>query len=324
MRYELRQVTWQSPEADKLEAVKFSSGNYLWATRSRLEAPWGDEIYGLVGAFSGDQCLGTTAYTLSARGQGILSQVFTDPEYRGRGIGTATLNGAIAAFRDQGARAVYLAAWEDWKRALYERVGFRLVGAMGERHAYKLTLGPKGDDETLFAPGQSACLRELGPGDQGDVSALFNAHHPGVVKHYGLECFLGSHFEGEFYALQQDRQRPGVRALVLDGQQTILGFATVLPSRRRHQTHRGTVDVLVHAHYAGRFPELLGALHQDTPLESLVAYVEDSEDERRRVLEAAGYKAIGRLESGVRIGSEAYNLTMYEKRMGPTARGRQG
>lgn len=314
MNYELRHVTWQSPEEEKREVLRFSSGDYLWATRSRLESPWGDETYGLVGAFSGDRCLGTTAYTLSARGLGILAQVFTDPPHRGQGIGTATLKSAVETFRDLGARAVYLAAWEDWKRALYRRQGFCFVGAMGERHAHKLTLAPSGEDQVLFAAGQTADIRAMAPGDQGDLSALFNAQHAGVVKHHELGCYLGSHFEGEFYVLQQSREQPGVQAVVLDGRETVLGLGTVIPSQRRHQAHRGTVDVIVHGQYADRFADLVDALHQVTTLELLTAYAEDSETQRHSALHSLGYRDIGRLEAGLRIGDQAYNLTIYEKR----------
>ena len=319
MEYELRHVTWQSPVADKVEALKFSTGDYLWATRSRFEGPWSGETYGLVGAFHGQQCLGTTGYTISARGQGILAQVFTDPEYRSRGIGTATLTAAVETFARRGAHAVYLAAWEDWKRSLYERHGFRFVGAMGERHAHKLTLDPAGEEEALFAPGQTVTLRSLDSGDQADLSALFNARHAGVVKHYEMGCYLGSHFEGEFYALQRDRQRRAVPAQVLDGEETILGFGTVIPSGRRHQTHRGTVDVLVHPQYADRAAEVLDALHAETPLDTLTAYVEDTEAWRRHLLESVGYRAIGRLDDALRVGDQAYNLTIYEKHMGAVA-----
>ena len=330
MSCDLRQVTWQSSDADKRAVMALHGfvvpevlpqgaaapqlSDYQWATQSRLTAPWGDEIYGLVGAFEESQCLGTAAYTVSARGQGILAQVLTDPERRGQGIGTATLNRAVAAFREHGARAVYLAAWEEWKRALYQRIGFRFSGAMGERHAYKLTLGPAGEDEALFAPGQQTRIRPLGPGDQADVSALFNAEHPCVVKHYEMGCFLGSHFEGEFYALQRDR-RPGVRALVLDGEETAMGFGTVIPSKRRHEGHRGTVDMLVHPHYRDRAGELLAALEADASTETLVVYVSDSEMTRREVLEAAGYRAAGRLGDGLRISGAAYDLTMLEKHL---------
>lgn len=331
MNCDLRRVTWRSADEDKRAVLALHGfaqedtpasppgdpprlSDYGWATQSRLTAPWGDEIYGLMGAFQGSRCLGTAAYTVSGRGQGILAQVFTDPAHRGQGIGRATLNGAVAAFGEHGARAVYLAAWEDWKRAMYQRSGFRFVGAMGARHAYKLTLNRTGDDEALFAPGQQTRMRRLDSGDQGDVSSLFNAQHAGLVKHYEMGCFLGSHFEGEFYALQRDR-RPGVKALVLDGQETVLGFGTVIPSRRRREEHRGTIDGLVHRHYRGHLADLVAALEGDSPFQTLAAYVGDSDDMRREAFEAAGYRPVGRLEGGLLIVDQTYNLTMYEKHL---------
>ena len=90
MSWALRHVTHRSPEAEKEAVLRFSGGDHAWATRSRLESPWGTETYGLVAAFFQDRCVGTTSYTLSPRGQGILSQVYTEPDFRNRGIARAT------------------------------------------------------------------------------------------------------------------------------------------------------------------------------------------------------------------------------------------
>ena len=46
----------------------------------------------------------------------------------------------------------------------------------------------------------------------------------------------------------------------------------------------------------------------------LVAYVEDSETGRRQLFESAGYRAIGRLDEGMRIGNQAFSLTICQKR----------
>jgi len=318
MSFEIRHVNYRSSESDKREVMKFfSDPHYGRMTESRLEKPWGEESYGLAAAFVGERCIGTSAYTVSARGQGIMSQVFTDVEYRGRGIARATIGAAIEGYRLHGARAVYLAAWEDWKRGLYQSFGFEFAGAMGERHAFKLTLEPSGRDEVLFAPGQMVRARPMGVGDQGDLAALFNARHGGVVKHYELGCFLGSHFEGEFYALRGEWA--GFEGVVLDGEETILGFGTIISSGRRHEAHRGVLDLLVHPNYAGRFAEMLDFLHRESKMEVVTALVEDSEEERRQAFERAGYRAVGRLEDCLRIGDEVFNLTIYEKRLGWSA-----
>ena len=311
-------VTYESPEAEKQEVLRFwrdEDNRYLWVMQSRLEEPWEDEVFGFVAAFVGDRCVGTTSYTISRRRQGILSAVFTDPDFRGRGIGTATVREASETFRRYGARAAYLAAWEEWVREMYRKVGFACVGTMGERHAFKLTLDPSGEDEHLFRSGQRTRIRRMEIGDQADLSALFNAGHPCVVKHYELGCFLGSHFEPEFYTLRQQENKEGFRALVLDGEETILGFGTVMPSSRRHEGHTGVLDILIHPNYASRTNEMVGMLEADCALERLSVYLEDSEEEKRHAFERAGYRKVARLERQLKIGREYYDLARYRKSM---------
>ena len=319
MSWRIMHVTYESPEEQKREVLRllrlWGGGDPLWLRtfRCRLKKPLGDEVFGLAAAFVGDRCVGTTAYTISGRGQGILSGVFTDPDFRRQGIGTATVREAAEAFRRYGARAAYLAAWEDWVRDMYRKVGFVRVGTMGERHAFKLTLDPSGEDEHLFRSGQHTRIRPMEIGDQGDLSSLFNTKHPCVVKHYELGCFLGSHFEPEFYRLQRHAEEEGFRALVLDGEETILGFGTVIPSSRRHQGHTGVLDLLIHPNYASRTDEMIRMLENGCGLERLSVYLGDSEENKRRAFERAGYREVTRLGRQLKIGTEYYDLMMWQK-----------
>jgi GNAT superfamily N-acetyltransferase len=319
------QVDYRSPHREKEEVEKFWEGSYRETTRSRLEKPWDGERFGFVAAFAGDQCIGTTSYTVSRRGQGILSQVHTDPDFRRRGICTATVTRAVEVFRTCGARAVYLAAWSDWIRNIYRKVGFDLVGTMGERYAFKLTLTESGRDECLFRPGQKTAIRTVEKGDQGDLTALFDTPHPCVVKHYDLGCFLGSHFEGEFFILQnrtvtglvreEQKEKRGFRALVLDGEETILGIGTVIPSPRRHEWHTGILDVLIQQNYFGHAGELLARLEDKCELDRLTVYVEKNEEAKRCLLEKKGYKALALLERQLDIAGQSFDLVLYGKRM---------
>lgn len=317
------QVTHRSSEREKTEVAKFWDGNYLEMTRSRLAEPWDGESYGFSAAFLGEECIGTTSYTVSGRGQGIISQVHTEPLHRKKGIATATLEGALEAFRAHGARAVYLAAWSDWIRDMYRKAGFVRVGTMGERHAFKLTLSESGRDENLFRPGQRTFFRPMGKGDQADLTSLFNARHTVVVKHYDLGCFLGSYFEGEFYILQnqtvtgivaeEKKEKKGFRAVVLDGEETVMGFGTVIPSSRRHEGHHGVLDLLVHPNYADREGELLARLTEGCELDHLTAYAETGEERKRHLLEQTGWSRIALLERHLFIEGRYYDLMMYRK-----------
>jgi len=316
-------INHESSPEEKEQVSRFWDGLYIWMTRSRLEKPWGGETYGFAAAFIGDRCVGTTSYTISPRGLGILSQVHTDEKYRGRGIGRATIDEAISTFRKKGARAVYLAAWAQWIRDIYMRRGFVNVGNMGMRGAFKLTLDDSGRDENLFRPGQHAEFRPMAIDDQGDITSLFCTGHPYVIKNYELGCFLGSYFEGEFYILQnqtvegvvpeEKKEKKGFRALVLDGEETVLGLGTVISSSRRHEGHTGVIDILVHRNYADRMGEMLERLEENCGLEHLTMYIEKNEEDKRSLLEKAGYRRIAVLEKQLEIDREAFDLEMYRK-----------
>jgi len=322
-KWRIIHVNHESSPEEKEQVSKFWDGLYIWMTRSRLEKPWGGETYGFAAAFIGDRCVGTTSYTISPRGLGILSQVHTDEEYRGQGIGRATIDEAIATFGRKGARAVYLAAWAQWIRDIYMRRGFVNVGNMGMRGAFKLTLDESGRDENLFRSGQHAEFRPMAIDDQGDITSLFCAGHPYVVKNYELGCFLGSYFEGEFYILQnqtvegvvpeEKKEKKGFRAIVLDGEETVLGLGTVIPSSRRHEGHTGVIDILMHRNYADRMGEMLERLEENCELEHLTMYIEKHEEDKRSLLEKAGYRRIALLEKQLEIDRDTFDLEIYRK-----------
>jgi GNAT superfamily N-acetyltransferase len=315
MTWQIRHVDHTSSEQEKQEVLRFSTGDYTWATNSRLSEPWGNEIYGFVAAFDGSRCVGTTSYAISPRKLGILSQVFTDPDYRGQGIATATVEETVKTFRQHNTSAAYLASGQEWVRQMYRKVGFEFVGAMGRRHGFKLTLESSGHDRELFRAGQDTGLRHVQPDDQGDICALFNAGHNCVVKHYALGCYLGSYFEGEFYSLRRREGTKGYRSMILDGQETILGMATVLPSDRRHQTHRGVLDWLVHPEYHSHTQNILDSMLSNCALKCLDAFADSSETARQDLLEKNGFEQVGQLPDQIQIDDVSFTVIQYRRQL---------
>ena len=321
--WEIRHVNHLSSDHEKKEVSKYWEGLYTWMTASRLEKPWDGETYGFAAAFIDDTCVGTTSYTISRRGLGIVSQVHTDADHRGKGICGATFNAAVDAFEAHGTKAAYLAAWAQWIRDIYMKRGFVNVGNMGQRGAFKLTITDAGKDENLFRKGQRTELRPLGLGDQADITSLFCAVQDRVVKSYELGCYGGSYFEGEFYVLQNQKvegiipeerkDKEGYRAVVLDGEETILGLGTVIPSSRRHEGHTGVLDFFLHPAYFDQAAGMIDRLTEGCELDHLAAYIEKNEDDKRELLRQAGFTKAADLSRQLVIADEAFDLEMWRK-----------
>ncbi len=322
----IKHINYKSSESEKEQVINMQDGLYHWAIKSRLTKPWEKEIFGFAAAFDGDKVVGTTSYTITPRGQAILSDVYTDENYRGQGIAKAVLNETIETYKRYGVRAVYLAAWDEWIRNIYRKYGFVNVGNMGGRGAFKLTLNEKGEDSVLFRPGQKVKVRPMGMGDQADIASLFCADHGSlVVKNYELGCYLGSYFEGEFFVLQnqivrgivheEDRPKKGYRSFVLDGEETILALGTVIPSSRRHEDHLGIIDLLIHPEYKEYSKEIIQRLEDGNELDHVFAYFEENEREKIELFESLGYKKSAELGKHLIIGDESFNLLLYRKNL---------
>jgi GNAT superfamily N-acetyltransferase len=82
-------------------------------------------------AESGGRAVAQAALRLRGSAVGEILNVYTVPDFRGRGIGSALVATAIAEARELGLRRLYLQPTED-SRGLYERAGFSLAGSCME------------------------------------------------------------------------------------------------------------------------------------------------------------------------------------------------
>jgi GNAT superfamily N-acetyltransferase len=78
-------------------------------------------------AEEGGRAVGQAGLRLVVGGEAELLNVYVEPGFRGRGIGTALVSAAIAEARARGAREVGLQPTEDSRR-IYERSGFEAEG----------------------------------------------------------------------------------------------------------------------------------------------------------------------------------------------------
>jgi GNAT superfamily N-acetyltransferase len=110
-------------------------------------------------AESDGQIIGTATGTVSGS-VGWLAHIFTAPEYRGRGIGTALTQTVMADLEGKGCRTLLLGASEmGWP--IYEKLGFRVVST------YHYLDGPYRPDPVL-----SERLQPLRPADLPELCAF--------------------------------------------------------------------------------------------------------------------------------------------------------
>lgn len=132
---ELAKRTWSaafgdalSPEDLALELEQTRSEEYFRAALERdtiLLAELGAELVGYVQF--GDVTIPEVGVRAGDRG---LHRVYVKAEVQGRGIGRELMNAALAHPRLRAGRRIYLAVWEENRKAirLYESLGFRTVG----------------------------------------------------------------------------------------------------------------------------------------------------------------------------------------------------
>ena len=114
---------------------------------------------------------------------------------------------------------------------------------------------------------------------------------------------------------EEDREKKGYRSIVLDGEETILGFGTIIPSSRRHEDHLGIIDILVHPSYKDQSFAMLKKLEDNNELDQVFAYIEENEHDKMELFESAGYEKLSQLTNYLTIGDELFNLVLYKKNL---------
>jgi putative acetyltransferase len=122
-------------EAEKGQAVADVSGlpaRYRTEVLDPRSAFAGDVV--LV-AMSGNAVVGCLVVTGPDGGRSEIKRLWTDPAFRGRGVASSLISGALAHASESGVGVVRLSVWK-WRTgavALYERFGFAVTESWDER-----------------------------------------------------------------------------------------------------------------------------------------------------------------------------------------------
>ena len=122
-------------EAEKGNAVAAVAGlpeRYRAEALDPRAAFAGDDV---LLALAGSAAVGCLVVTAPVGGRSEIKRLWTEPEFRGRGIASALLDAAFAQAAKRGAGVVRLSVWQ-WRTdaiALYERLGFGAAESWDER-----------------------------------------------------------------------------------------------------------------------------------------------------------------------------------------------
>jgi GNAT superfamily N-acetyltransferase len=164
----------------------------------------------------------------------LISSVMTAACDRGRGLGAEATELAVAEAGRRGARVVFLGT-NAWPKNVYQKIGFSKLNGIVMRRQ----IGP-GDapEDEIFAPGQSACIREAEWGDAPSfVGFVIQPHNTFLLSF--RQSLVSSKFAplkrcvSNFAPLYEDCLSSGGKLFVLasESQSRVFGFSACIPMK---------------------------------------------------------------------------------------------
>ena len=251
----------------------------------------------------------------------LLEMVWTHPDYRRIGIAKCLLQHTLADFRAVGGMAMYLCTTNPSAFALYASEGFQPLIGDGMR-----CLAPQFDPETFdrdyFADAGSARIR---PGEWGDiarVSALYNQPEPTwLIKDHPRRVYRDMRYESHYIRVWKPASEGRGVVLVLENPlQRIVGIVSAADIDSFYEQHVAVVDFWGCPAYLQQLPELLATLAQNAAqrgTELLQASIAECDQEKRQLLESAGFSETARLRDRLREGDQRFDLLIYERQLSP-------
>ena len=256
------------------------------------------------GAFAGSMMYATPRDT---RDVAVLEFVWTEPQFRRRGIARALLAYLLDDFRKGGGASMYLCTTNPHAYALYAQQGFRSLVGDGMRY---LAPGHEDFDRQYFAYAGPATVRPATWGDLARVSALYNQPEPDwLVKDYHAprRVFRDMRYESHYIRVWKPASEGRGCVLVLENSaRHVVGIASALETDDYYEQHVHLVDCWACPAYLHQLPELLAACAaraEQGGAEVLQGCIAEGDAGKRQSLEEAGFAMEARLRNRFRTGA---------------------
>lgn len=279
---------------------------------------------------------------VDARHLGSLGWVYTEPNYRGLGIGNHLTACALEDFRAQGGQCIQLGTGNPIANRLYLKHGFfdyhgqvmrRIESSQsdedGDDQAEWMAESMAGFDNTLFADTGPAQVRPVHWGDATQIAMLYAAPHPSFCKDYGEQLFStpphryfsvfaslmvrAEQKQGFLLALESPEKMPGKTPEETLGKM-IVGAVNVLPVDPLVQRHSAQLDFLVRPEYQRQAKTLLTAALErarSLPVEILWLAVAGDDEAKKAAARAVGFCHTSTQAGQLRFGERTLDLEHY-------------
>jgi len=229
-------------------------------------------------------------------GVGLLGHVWTQPEDRGCGAASRLMERAMNDFRERDGQAIYLATGYDTPPYhIYRKLGFEGIEPQSGIMSF-FTTSQEEFEAQYFAPGE-AVIEPLDWQHWPVASALFAGDWPQAVRCAPLKLFGRTLTEGQLLpAIHAQRTGTGdskqTFALVKPANGAVVGLAATCGDPIWPQTR--LIDVFCHPNFGYLAADLLQAVTRNTH-EHLIAYSDETDEEKAQLLRAAGFQFMAQL-----------------------------
>jgi ribosomal protein S18 acetylase RimI-like enzyme len=246
---------------------------------------------------------------------GLVGHIYTDPEYRRRGIAARLLHKVMADFRARGGAVMQLFTSTPYSVAFYQDFGFENIFAGQVYHATDWYMRyPSPSTQILdnwFHP-LHVSIRQLRLADLPQYCLLYNCEHRSPLKDRAQRVGLGLEAESAFLESTAAIERGQSVCRVLENDETMVGIASMVRQSFPYQSHVALFDIYL----LEAFQDNAIALARDClshrrqfPVDWLYAMA--VEPRKRGLLDRLGFVSQGILADHYRVGSERFDCELF-------------
>lgn len=283
--------------------------SFRWGNELMLREPLGIEIYFYLVMV--DDVAIANIKTMEFQGVGMLGDVYTRPEYRGRGVASQLMQSLMNDFKMRGGLALYLGTgYNTPPYHIYAKYGFNGIEEKSGTMAY---FTESSFTKKYFAAAP-VTIRALDWQHYPTSAALFAAAVSGVVRCWPLQLIGRCNSEGALLVLMERIQKNALSCGAFGLQKAngaLVGFA--MWDCDSNWPDVALVDIFCHPHFWEYGSKLLSSMLQSIPDSNrgLIAYSDIQCPQKSEILHQAGFSHKATLKRWVKAAETRIDVEQF-------------